>query len=273
MVQQGTGPGGGALTVAGGQVGGTSTSLLIPNGPASAIVRACTGDGCGPFSTAAQFTASFGNPNLPILGTPFNGESVNSGNLAPKVEFSWNRVAGDTGSNFTYRLYVQDFSRNRAALDILTTNNFYAAFFNPGTRYDALVIAIPNAGGAQRQGPPSPFLVRGKVPNSPVATEPTYGSTVDRDAQGKIHVAWTPIVNDDGTVATRNYQCFFNTPTPVTGVTTNIALDEVFPVGTFIGIIRACTTGTTCVASSETGWGPWSNGAGSEGGQASFTVR
>lgn len=273
VVQPNSGPGGGALTVAGGQVGGTSISILIPDGQANVIVRGCTGDGCGPFTAAFPINPAFGNPTVPILGEPFGGSAYNSGNNAPLITFSWNRVAGDNGSNFTYRLYVQDFSRNRAALDVLTTSNFYGAYVNPGTRYDALVIAIPNGGGAQRQGPPSAFLVRGAVPNAPIATEPTYGSTVTRDSLGRVHIAWTPIINADGTVSTRLYQYFYNTPSPVTGVTTAISADPVFPVGTFVGIMRACTTGTSCTANSDVGWGPWNNAPGSQGGQGLLTVQ
>ena len=92
------------------------------------LVRGCTGDGCGPLNAGVPVSPAFGNPTVPILGEPFGGSSVNSGSGAPKITFTWNRVAGDTGSNFRYRLYVQDFSRNRAALDVVTPNNFYGAF-------------------------------------------------------------------------------------------------------------------------------------------------
>lgn len=273
VVQPGAGPGGGALTVAGGQTGTNSASFLVPNGNASVVVRACTGDGCGPFSAAVAVAAATGNPNVPVLGQPFAGSSVDSGSSAPSVLFSWNRVAGDNGSNYTYRLYVQDFSRNRPALDVYTTNNFHAAYFNPGTRYDALVIAIPNAGGQPRQGPPSAFVVRGGVPKSPVATEPGYGATVDRNAQGKVRVAWTPIINADGTVSNRRYQYYLSGPAQVSGVTTETFADVTLAPGAWLGIMRACTTGTSCTESSAAGWGPWNNATGSEGGQAAFTVR
>lgn len=273
IVQPGAGPGGGALTVAGGQAGTNSASFLVPNGSASVIVRACTGDGCGPFSAAVPVNATVGNPNVPVLGEPFAGSSFDSGSSAPAVTFSWSRVAGDNGSNYTYRLYVQDFSRNRPALDVYTTNNFHAAYFNPGTRYDALVIAIPNGGGQQRQGPPSAFVVRGNVPKSPVAVEPGYRATIDRNSQGKVRVAWTPIVNLDGTVSTRLYQYFLSGPTQISGVTTDTFADLTLASGSWQGIMRACNTGTACTASSPAGWGPWNNAVGSEGGPAAFTVR
>jgi hypothetical protein len=60
------------------------------------------------------------------------------------VLFTWNPHPDDTGSNTTYRLYVQDLSRQSAALDVYTTQNFYAAYFKAeGARYDGLVIANP----------------------------------------------------------------------------------------------------------------------------------
>lgn len=272
VVQPGAGPGGGALTVAGQQVGVPSVSLLIPNGAATVLARGCTGDGCGPLNAGVQVNPAFGNPAVPILGEPFGGSSVDSGSSAPRINFSWNRVAGDNGSNFRYRLYVQDFSRNRAALDVTTANNFYAAYFNPGTRYDALVIAIPTGGGAPRQGPANPFLTRGRVPLSPVATEPTLGSAAVRDGQGRVRVAWTPLVNQDGTVSTRKYQYFFGGPSQLSGSTTENFVDLPLGAGSWLGTIRACVGGTACVDNSDAGWGPWSNTANSEGGQASFTV-
>lgn len=273
VVQPGAGPGGGALTVAGRQVGTNSISILVPNGSATVIVRACTGDGCGPFSSGVPVNPSFGNPTVPLLGEPFGGSSVDAGSNAPNVTFSWNRVAGDNGSNFLYRLYVQDFARNSSALDILTTNNFFGAYFNPGTRYDALVQAIPVGGGTPRQGPPSAFLTRGRVPRSPVSTGPTFGSPVSRDALGQVAVSWTPLVNNDGTVSTRNYQYFFSGPTQSGGITTATTVPLNLAPGAWQGTMRACTTGTSCTESSPAGWGPWNNEPGSEGGIASFTVQ
>lgn len=273
VVQPGSGPGGGALTVAGKQVGTNSVSVLLPNGNATVLVRACTGDGCGPFSQGVVINPVFGNPAVPALGVPFAGSSVDAGASAPNVTFSWNRVGGDNGSNYRYRLYVQDFSRNLPALDVLTTNNFYGAYFNPGTRYDALVIAIPNDGSAQRVGPPSAFLTRGRVPLSPVMTAPTYGSVVSRNAQGQVAVAWTPLVNSDGTVSVRNYQYFFSGPTQFSGVTTATSLSLALQPGNWLAIVRACTTGTGCTANSAAGWGPWNNEPAAEGGMAGFTVQ
>ena len=117
------GPGGGALTVAAREVVGTSVGALpIPAGAASVLVAACTGNGCGPFSAPASITGAGPNPSVPQLGQPLGGSVVNG----PGVLFTWSRVPGDNGSNTVYRLYVQDLSRATAALDVLTTDNFYA---------------------------------------------------------------------------------------------------------------------------------------------------
>lgn len=273
VVQPGAGPGGGALTVAGGQTGALFASYLVPNGLLSVVVKACTGDGCSPFSPAVQVNPRVGGPNVPVLGEPFAGSVVDSGVHAPRVFFAWNRVAGDTGSNYTYRLFVQDFSRTSPALDVLTVQNFHAAFFNPGTRYDAVVVAIPKSGGPALQGPASAFIVRGRAPNSPVVTEPAYNSTVTRNAQSRVRVTWTPIVNNDGTPATRNYQYYFSGPSDITGVTGTNSVELLLTPGAWRGIVRACMAGTGCSESSNAGWGPWSNAPDSEGGAASFIVR
>ena len=151
------GPGGSALAVAARQVVGTSiTGLPVPSGAASVIVAACTGNGCGPFSGVASITPT-SNPAAPQLGTPLGGSVVDG----PAVMFTWTRVPGDTGSNVFYRLYVQDLSRGSAALDVITNQNFYAAYLKgEGARYDALVVAQP--GTAQEVvGPAAGFTVRG----------------------------------------------------------------------------------------------------------------
>jgi hypothetical protein len=133
------GPGGGALTVAARQVTGTSVTLPVPAGQASVIVAACNGDGCGPHSTAVVVTPAGPNPSSPQLGSPLDGSVVNG----PSILFTWSRIPGDTG-NTVYRLYVQDMSRQRAAVDAYTTQNFFAALLNAeGGKYGALVIANP----------------------------------------------------------------------------------------------------------------------------------
>ncbi len=273
VVQPGAGPGGGALTVAGGQTGALFASYLVPNGSLSVVVKACTGDGCGPFSPAVRVNTQVGSPNVPVLGEPFAGSVVDSGVHAPRVFFAWNRVAGDNGSNYSYRLFVQDFARASSALDVVTAQNFHAAFFNPGTRYDAVVVAIPNGGGPVLQGPASAFIVRGRAPNSPVVTEPAYNSTVTRNAQSKVRVGWTPIINNDGTPATRNYQYYLSGPSDITGVTANNSVELPLAPGAWRGIVRTCIAGTGCSESSNAGWGPWSSAPDSEGGAASFIVR
>jgi hypothetical protein len=274
VVQPGAGPGGGALTVAGTQVGPTSASLLIPNGAASVLVQGCNGDGCGPSSPALGIVGGFANAAAPIISQPFSGSVVDAGTGAPLVVFAWSRVPGDNGTNTRYRLYVQDFSRNRPALDVLTTNNFYGAYFNPGTRYDALVIATPIAGGASVQGPAQSFVTRGRNPRSPVFAEPTTFGTVARNAAGLVRVAWTPIQNADGTITGRIYQYFIPGPgVSFSGVSTDTFLDLLAPPGAYSGVVRACNAGTSCTAASDLNWGPWNNASDGEGGPASFTVQ
>lgn len=274
VVQPGAGPGGGALTVAGRQVSqfeNLRVTVSVPAGAMSVVVRACTGDGCGPF-TAPLSVIVGGSPSAPTLGEPFSGSAVDGSPNAPAVTFTWNRIAGDTG-NVTYRLYVQDFSRNAAALDILTKDNFYAAYFNPGTRYDALVIA--DNGTTSAQGPPSVFVTRGRPPKSPVATAPAFGSAVT--VGSPIPISWTPLVDSDGTNTPRRYQYFFSGPARQTsGIvddTTTFLTFSRSDTGQWLGTMRACLTGLDCTATSPNGWGPWNNETGSEGGMAAFTVR
>lgn len=203
-VQPQSGPGGGALTVAGQQTGKNQVRLTVPNGRMYFLVQACTGDVCGPQSAPREFLPSAGHSKVPILSSPIGGSTIDSGASAPAVFFAWNRIAEDNGEGrILYRLYVQDFSRNSAALDVYTLNNYYAAYLNPGARYDALVIAAPNPYaiptlapvpilGGPVQGPPAPFIVRGKVPNTPTVVSPGFGShpgtvyPLDR-------LIWTPI--------------------------------------------------------------------------------
>jgi hypothetical protein len=272
VVQPGRGPGGGALTVAGRQVGATNVSLGIPNGLANIIVRACTGDGCGPFNPVpAVVNANFGSPPAPVLAEPLGGSLLDTGNDAPRVVFTWSLVAAANPVAYKYRLYVQDFSRGVPALDVITDNNFYGAYLNPGTRYDAIVFAVSDFNALQ--GPASGFLVRGRPPRSPTVTEPTVGSTITRNAQGRVKVSWTQLVNPDSTVPATIYQYYFNTAPAITGTTIDTFVEAQFPNGTWLGIVRACTTGTQCMEGSEAGWGPWNNAPGGEGGQALFTVR
>ena len=186
VVQPTSGPGGGALTVAAMQVSDTTVTLPIPQGDATIFVWGCTGDGCGPQSAGWDITALGPNPSTPNLGTPLAGSSI----TGPTVNFSWNRIPGDTGSNTEYRLYVGDNARSRPALDVYTTNNYYAANFKAeGTRYDALVIAKPRT-ASPVQGPATGFLVRGPSGLSPTMVQPAYGFSVP---QGNVQIEWTPL--------------------------------------------------------------------------------
>ena len=271
VVQPGAGPGGGALTVAGTQSGPNSVSLLIPNGNASFLVRGCTGDGCGPLSNPIAVNPTVGSPTVPIIAEPFNGSVIDAGTQTPSAVFTWNRVAGDNGTNYKYRLYVQDFSRNAAAVDVLTTSNFHGVYLTPFTRYDALVIAVPNTGPIV-QGPASGFVVKGRVPNAPSLVSPTVFSTVPA---GTVRLGWTPLPDATGTVIIRNYQFYLAGPVSQSrsAITQNISVELSLASGSYNGIVRACTTGTTCTATSETGWGPWTGSSTGEGGPISFTVQ
>jgi hypothetical protein len=247
------GPGGGALTVAAREVIGLTTMLDVPVGAANVIVAACTGNGCGPFSAAAPVNPASVNPSVPNLGTPLGGSTV----AGPVVLFTWNRIPGDDGSNTPYRLYVQDLSRQAPAFDVITTQNYYAAYLkSEGARYDAIVIANP--GPSQIVGPAAGFVVAGASAVAPTLVAPTHNSAI---AGGNIELGWTPV--QDATL----YEYFVavqGAPSPtVRGVTpglfVRVPLSAVGGQPTvYSGIVRACPAGNTCVSGSDTGWGPWS---------------
>lgn len=291
-VQAESGPGGGALTIAGKQTGRSGVSLLVPNGPVSFLVQGCTGDVCGPQSAAIPLHPNSGDLKVPILSSPLAGSSFDSGASAPAVLFAWNRIAGDPGDGrVLYRLFVQDFSRSAAAFDVFTANNYHAGYLNPAVRYDAVVIAYPNPKAffpppiaAPVQGPPSAFIVRGKIPNAPVFVSPGFGSfpgtqyPLDR-------IAWTPIPDDRGeTLGVRRYQYRLTESdgtVAASGVTDRtFALVPVFPANVvpvlgdrrYTAILRACTTGFACVPDSDVGWGPWTTAPGSEGAHGDFSI-
>ena len=260
------GPGGGALTVAAREVVGTSIAgLPIPAGAASVLVAACTGNGCGPFSGATPISGAGPNPNAPQIGQPLGGSTVSG----PGVLFTWSRVPGDTGSNTTYRLYVQDLSRATAALDVLTTDNFYGAYFKAeGARYDALVVANPGPG--QVVGPAVGFVVAGTSATAPTMAQPTHNSSVE---QGNIQLGWSPV---PGATLYEYFVAAVGAAVPPTrGVTPGLVVQV--PLAAlggnpqlYSGIVRACPSGATCAPGSDAGWGPWSNEAGP--GVTNFTV-
>jgi hypothetical protein len=262
------GPGGGALSVAARQiVGATSAaSIPVPTGQAYVIVAACNGDGCGPYSGGASINPSGPNPSAPQVGVPI-GESVISG---PSVLFAWNRIPTDTGGNIVYRVYVQDLSRQTAALDVLTTQNFYGALLKAdGTKYAVVVIANPGLVD-QVQGDGVAFTVRGSSSVAPTLIAPTNGSTL---AAGNILVAWSPVPGAtlyEYFVAVQGVSVasgFGITP----GLFAQVPLAAVGNQPTlYSGIARACPAGQTCTSTSDAGWGPWSNVAGT--GAVSFTV-
>ncbi len=190
VVQPGAGPGGGALTVAAKMVSATPVTLSVPAGAAFVLVKACNADGCGPISDAFPMNAAGPSPSAPVIGVPAAATVVSG----PVVTFSWSRVPGDNGSNTTYRLYVQDMSASRPALDVITTNNFWAARFRPGVRYD--VLAIANPGPNQVAGPPNGFVVDGPPLNAPTPTQPAYQGVVSlRGTTGQVTIEWLGLDN------------------------------------------------------------------------------
>jgi hypothetical protein len=260
------GPGGGALTVAARQVSTTSVSLPVPPGAASVVVAACNGDGCGPTSAPTPIAPSGSTLTQASLGQPMAGTVV----AGPTALFTWNRVAGDTGSNTTYRLFIQDLSRQSAALDVFTTNNFYAAYFKAeGASHGAQVIANPGL-SSEAAGPAVAFNVRGTSSNAPTIVFPANANT--RVKAGNVQVGWTPVPG-----ATL-YQYFVAVTgqgaATATGVTTELLVQVPLTAmgsGTsYSAIARACPAGALCTAASEAGWGPWSNVAGPGGN--TFTV-
>ena len=112
----------------------------------------------------------------------------------PGVLLTWNRVPGDNGTNTWYRLYVQDLSRQSAALDVYTRDNFYGASFKAeGARYDALVISNPGL-ASQVTGPAQGFNVSGSSATAPTLVSPAHNSTV---GSGNIQLGWSPVPGCD----------------------------------------------------------------------------
>jgi hypothetical protein len=264
VVQPGAGPGGGALTVVARQVSETTATFPVPVGSAQVVVTACTGDGCGPQSPSVGINPTGSNPTLPNIGTPMVGTVVSG----PTVLFTWSRVPGDDGTNTTYRLYVRDFARQDVALDVQTTSNFYGAQLKAeGTQYDAVVVVNPDGTGAGLTGPAAGFNLGGTSATAPTMVSPRHNSTV---TQGNITLGWSPVPG-----ATLYQYYVASGASAVTGVTPGLFV-QVPLTGTgggtlYNGIVRACPAGATCVAGSETGWGPWSNAPGGPG-VTSFTV-
>ncbi|MEO8601334.1 MAG: M12 family metallo-peptidase [bacterium] len=266
VVQGASGPGGGPLTVAARLVAGTNVTLPVPSGQASVIVAACNGDGCGPYSNAKTINPAGPNPSLPQIGVPIS-DSVVTG---PSVLFAWSRIPGDNGSNVVYRLYVQDLSRQRTALDVLTTQNYYGALLKAdGAKYAVAIIANPDS-QSPMQSPAINFTVRGFSAVAPTLTAPTHGSL---QPAGNVLVAWTQV---PGAILYEYFVAVQGQPNAVgRGVTpgnfVQVPLQAVNGQPTlYSGVVRACPAGNTCVGGSDTGWGPWSSVAGS--GTVSFTV-
>jgi hypothetical protein len=259
------GPGGGALTVAARQVSTTNVTFPVPAGEATVFLSACNGDGCGPYATR-DITVPGPNPVQPNLGPPMAGTVV----AGPSVIFAWNRIPGDTGSNTWYRLYVQDLSRQAAALDVYTKANYYAAYFKAeGARYDALVVSNPGLPG-QVVGPAQGFNVSGSSATAPTMVAPAHNSTV---AAGNVQLGWSPVPG-----ATL-YEYYVAVPGGSTatargvtpGLVAYVPLAGAAGGTSYSGIVRACPEGATCAVGSDAGWGPWSNEPGGPG-VSNFTV-
>ncbi|MFN7926305.1 MAG: hypothetical protein U0Q16_39770 [Bryobacteraceae bacterium] len=266
VVQQGVGPGGGALTVGSARTAATSASLAVPAGAASVLVAACNGNGCGPYSAPANITASGPNPSAPVLSVPIPGTEIDG----PGVSFSWSRIPGDTGANTTYRLYVADLSTGRTAFDVLTTDNFAPGYFlGGGRRYDAVVAANPGSG--QVVGPATGFVILGSDPARPPAlVAPAHRSQVK---QGNVQLGWA-----EG-ASFSLYQYFVavtgQPQAAATGITTGLLVQvPLAAVGgaatSYTGIVRGCRQ-QTCAADSDAGWTAWSNAPGGPG-VTTFTV-
>jgi hypothetical protein len=269
VIQPGAGPGGGALTVAAREVSTTTATVPIPAGNAQLLVQACTGDGCGPMSAAFSISATAANPSAPNLGTPLAGSVVDG----PIVNFSWSRIPGDTGDT-TYRLYVQDLSRQAAALDVYTKSNFYAAYFKAeGARYDAQVIASP--GPSQTAGPAVGFVVAGTSATAPTMVRPAHQDTgtLSSVQQGNVELAWSPV---SGATLYEYYVAVQGrSEATVRGVTPGLLAQVPLTANggqstVYSGIVRACPEGASCLPGSDAGWGPWSVNAGP--GVTNFTV-
>lgn len=261
-IQGGAGPGGSALTVANARVSGTSAVLTVPAGNLAILAKACNGNGCGPYSGAVNLASPGPNSNTPVLGNPVGGTIVDG----PLVFFSWSRVPGDDGSNTVYRLYVQDFSLSRPALDILTRNNYWAARFRGGgNRYDALVIANP--GPAQTVGPAAAFNVKGPDPASPTLVEPRHqdaGVPNAIPAAGNVQFSWTPVSNSG---LYEYYVVKAGNPVPIgRGISPGLGVQiPLAGAGQYSGIVRACPAALSCSFNSDLNWGPWSNAPGGTG--------
>ncbi|MFN7924107.1 MAG: FG-GAP repeat protein [Bryobacteraceae bacterium] len=264
-VQPTAGPGGGALTVAGLRTTQTNGSVTLPPGPVSMFVAGCNGNGCGPYSTPTPLNPVGANPNAPQIGNPVSGSTIDG----PDVFFSWNRVSGDNGSNTVYRLYVQDFSRQAPALDVLTKSNFWSAKFRgDGSRYDAVVVA----NGVT--GPAAPFLVRGASPASPTMAQPRHQSqdvtlTV---AAGNVQLGWTPVPN--ATLYEYLVSVQGQAQPTARGVTPGLLVQVPLPANAtfYSGIVRACPAAQTCAFGLDAGWGPWSSAPG-QGGVTNFLTQ
>ncbi|MFN7923608.1 MAG: hypothetical protein U0Q16_26135 [Bryobacteraceae bacterium] len=253
-------PRGGSVPIASVMTTATEATLMLSTGPASALVAACNGSGCGPDSPPAAVNPTGPNPTSPVLGQPMANGTVDG----PKVTFSWSRIPGDDGTNTKYRLFVQDFLRNSPALDVVTTTtSFTAQLAGEGRHYGALVTANP--GDGESAGPAISFIVLGDNALAPNVVVPRNEGTVN---QGQVEIAWSEVeigpYRRERERATYRYLITrASDDTPVAeGITTGIRV--LVPLtakegGTRYRVqVRACTD-DTCNLESGTSTGIWSD--------------
>ena len=264
VIQPTGGPGGGALTVGARQVSTLALNdLPLPAGAANVIVQGCNGDGCGPTSAPTPINVAGPNPATPNVAKPVAGTIAQG----PVLNLSWNRIAGDNGSNTVYRLFVQDLSRQAPAVNVFTTQNFWSAFLKAeGGRYDAVVIAPGNVVGTA-----SGFNVAGASATAPTMTRPAHQGQV---AAGNIDLAWSEV---PGATLYEYFVAVQGQPqATVRGVTQGLSVKVPLAAAggnptVYSAIARACPEGATCAPGSNAGWGPWSNEPGGPG-VTNFTV-
>ncbi|MFN8641668.1 MAG: hypothetical protein U0802_08440 [Candidatus Binatia bacterium] len=145
------GPGGGALTVASRQVSGaTATSNIpVPVGQPSSSSPPATATAAVRSAAAPASTPPGRTRRCPTSANWSASRWSTARARAVRLE----PHPGRAGNNVVYRVYVQDLSRQSAALDVLTTQNYYGALLKAeGAKYAVVVFA--NYGlPTQVQGP------------------------------------------------------------------------------------------------------------------------
>ena len=188
----------------------------------------------------------------------------------PSLLLTWNRVPGDNGTNTWYRLYVQDLSRQSAALDVYTQNNFYGAYVQGGggavRRAGDLEpgLAEPGGGpgaGVQRVGSERDGTDDGVTGAQQHGDAGEHAAGVDAGARGDA----VRVLRGGAGSGDRDGE------RSDAGASGAGAADGERRGTVYNGIVRACPAGATCQPGLDTGWGPWSNAPGGPG-VTNFTV-